>query len=80
MKDEEYYQFTNSCYIKKVSKKTDISTKLKARQKSLELKEKALKAKELRLIEKEKELENLALELKNKESELNTLINNTKLY
>ena len=57
MKDEEYYQFTNSCYIKKTSKSITEDTVLKAKEKRLNLKEQALKSLEARLREKEKELE-----------------------
>lgn len=67
MKDEEYYQFTNSCYIKKASKSVTEDTILKAKEKRLALKEQALKSLEARLIEKEKELEKRELLIKEKE-------------
>lgn len=70
MKDEEYYQFTNSCYIKKASKSVSENTVLKAKEKSLALKEQALKSLELRLREKEKELEKRELILKEKEDRI----------
>ena len=70
MKDEEYYQFTNSCYIKKASKPASEDAKLKAKEKRLNLKEEALKSLEIRLREKEKELEERELRIKDKENKL----------
>ncbi len=73
MKDEEYYQFTNSCYIKKASKPVKENAALKAKEKSLALKEQALKTLEIRLREKEKELEERELILKEKEEKMATV-------
>ena len=73
MKDEEYYQFTNSCYIKKASKTVNENAALKAKEKSLALKEQALKSLEIRLREKEKELERRELILKEKEEKMTTV-------
>lgn len=73
MKDEEYYQFTNSCYIKKASnnKTPNETSRLKAKERSLILKEKALKTMELRLKEKEKELELREKEINKIKKDLN---------
>ena len=70
MKDEEYYQFTNSCYIKKASSPVKEDALLKAKEKRLNLKEQALKSFEARLIEKEKELKNRELIIEEKEKSL----------
>lgn len=70
MKDEEYYQFTNSCYIKKASKPVNEKAILAAKEKSLALKEQALNSLEVRLREKEKELQKRELIIKQKEEEL----------
>lgn len=74
MKDEEYYQFTNSCYIKKASKSVNESAMLTAKEKSLALKEEALKSLEARLREKEKELQKREFIIKQKEEELSQSI------
>lgn len=70
MRDEDYYQHTNSCYIKKIGK-TSMNEKLRNKEIALNIKEREIKKLEARLKTYEAELEERENRIKQKEEELN---------
>lgn len=73
MKDEEYYQYSNSCYIKTPGKSSTASS-LKLREERLIRREKALKTLQNILKEKERQLNIKEKELALREQSLNKKI------
>jgi len=69
MRDEDYYQHTNSCYIKKIGK-SSLNEKLRNKEIALDIKEREIKKLERRLKTFEEELKQRESNIIEKEKKL----------
>lgn len=69
MRDEDYYQHTNSCYIKKIGK-SSLNEKLRNKEIALNIKEREIKKLERRLKTFEEELKQRENTIIEKEKDL----------